>query len=269
MSNLGKLVIFEGPDMCGKTTQLKYLKNLLEANGKSVATFKYPLVDSKYGRNIYKLFGNKKISVAERDCEIMRLEVLDKLDSVSAIVKAMKKNDYVLLDRYVLSQIIYDTARYRLYVESESIFLDDINYMHRIISNNANCIIDNLIYAIITETHKYCARSTRKIDIDKDIITVIFNSSNTVREAVEIYGRDRDDVDKNDRLQFDTSNIYDTCCDGYLPKSYNIGRFVSIDTDKIVFDNVEPQSKEITPSVYERLAVASKLIPNKIYDAIK
>lgn len=266
MSNLGKLVIFEGSDMCGKTTQLNYLKNLLKSNGKSVATFKYPL-DSKYGRNIYKLFGNKKISVAERNYKLMQLEVLDKLDSISVIVEAMKKNDYVLLDRYVLSQIIYDTARYRLYVKSESVFLDDIDYMNRIISNNARYIIDSLIYAIMTETNEYNPRSTRKFDVNKDIITVVFKKSNIIREAVKIYGRDKDVVDDDEQLQIDISNLYNICCDGHFPYSYNIGKSVSIDTDELV--SLYESEDNTTLSLFEKLSVASRLIPNKIYNAIK
>jgi dTMP kinase len=97
MEKAGKLVVFEGIDGCGKETQIALLKEKLGA-----IVFKYPT------RNNKKLndYLEKKLSIAPK--ELFHLFLSDIKEDQKNLVEALKKNKYVILDRYAFSTIAYE-----------------------------------------------------------------------------------------------------------------------------------------------------------------
>ena len=104
----GFLVVFEGIDGSGKTTQAKLLYEHLIKKGLTVVLSKEP-TDSIYGQKI------KKLAQGERDLtkplDEYRLFVNDRKIHVENLIKpALQQKKIVILDRYYFSTIAYQGA---------------------------------------------------------------------------------------------------------------------------------------------------------------
>ncbi len=108
-STYGKLIVFEGIDGTGKSTQIKGLADYLTGHGYSVTLLREP-TDGPHGRRIRQLAtaGLDGIS-AEEECELFRL---DRVEDVARNIRpALERGDIVLLDRYYFSTMAYQGAR--------------------------------------------------------------------------------------------------------------------------------------------------------------
>ncbi|MEM3405696.1 MAG: dTMP kinase [Candidatus Pacearchaeota archaeon] len=105
----GKFIVFEGIDGCGKTTELLLLS-------------KYIFSKNKYNniiltREPYKLLKirellNKIKSPYEKEKILIKLFIEDRKIHIKEIIKpALKRNFYVLSDRYKYSTIAYQAAQ--------------------------------------------------------------------------------------------------------------------------------------------------------------
>lgn len=103
----GLLIVFEGTDGTGKSTQLQLLhKALLDRDYKVIAT-REP-TEGKYGLEIRQLYKNRKKYSNEEELELFladRREHVDKL-----ITPALNRGEIVLCDRYFLSTAAYQGA---------------------------------------------------------------------------------------------------------------------------------------------------------------
>lgn len=138
------LVIFEGPDMSGKTTTMNGVKEYLLQNiagrnsnlwcGKS-PTFKFPVYDSVLGSSILthlkyfkprivqeKFLGIEYESEKENIDRIMKsiidfssMQCVNKAANLSSLLDLFSYDDIVLCDRAFLSQYIYDIAWLKFY----------------------------------------------------------------------------------------------------------------------------------------------------------
>ena len=103
----GILVVFDGIDGAGKTTQVDLLADTLRNAGVAVTTSKEP-TDGKWGKVIREsaLVGRMPI---EQELEYF---ILDRQDHLDSLVKpALEAGDVVILDRYYYSTICYQGAR--------------------------------------------------------------------------------------------------------------------------------------------------------------
>jgi dTMP kinase len=94
---MGKLVAIEGIDGCGKNTQIELLKDQLGA-----VIFKYPTRNNKTLNDYLE----KRVSIEPK--ELFMLFLSDIKNDQKNIADALKKNKYVLLDRYIFSTIAYE-----------------------------------------------------------------------------------------------------------------------------------------------------------------
>jgi dTMP kinase len=109
MSNkIGKLIAIEGIDGVGKATQAKLLAENMTKLGFKVFLSGYPQYQSKTGKAIaaYLNGETKELSVSA----ISYLYTADRMAHKEVIEQALLENDYVVLDRYVLSNILYQQA---------------------------------------------------------------------------------------------------------------------------------------------------------------
>lgn len=105
------IVGVEGLDGAGKTVQADRLRGALEARGKRVLAIDFPRYGGFFGREIGALLaGGKGASALELDEKSMclwfaldRWKTLDGLD--------LEAYDYVVFNRYTLSNVVYQTAR--------------------------------------------------------------------------------------------------------------------------------------------------------------
>lgn len=103
----GALIVFEGIDGTGKSTQLQLLATYLQHQGYQVVTTREP-TDGQYGRKIRELFINR-VSVSQQ--EELELFICDRKEHVSSFIQPhLAQKKVILCDRYYLSTIAYQGA---------------------------------------------------------------------------------------------------------------------------------------------------------------
>lgn len=112
------LIIIEGVDCSGKETQSKLLEEKLIKDGKKVARFSYPFYNSPTGRIIGRQYlGKDNNSYFEEGASNVDPYVAslyfaaDRKYNAAIIDKALKENDYVILDRYVYSNMAHQGCK--------------------------------------------------------------------------------------------------------------------------------------------------------------
>ena len=104
----GKLIVFEGIDGTGKSTQLALLASYLKSQRFSVIMTKEP-TDGPIGQQIRQLYTNRK---AFSDDEELALFIADRREHVAqCILPALEAGKIVLCDRYFLSTMAYQGAK--------------------------------------------------------------------------------------------------------------------------------------------------------------
>ena len=101
----GRLIVFEGIDGSGKTTQAKLLYDALKKRGFSVLLSREP-TDGKYGRRIKALAKGKRTDISP--LEEYELFINDRMEHVREFIKpSLSQGHIVILDRYYFSTIAY------------------------------------------------------------------------------------------------------------------------------------------------------------------
>ncbi|MDP0489453.1 MAG: dTMP kinase [Verrucomicrobiota bacterium JB023] len=103
----GRLVVFEGIDGTGKSTQVRLLAERLEAEGRSVTLSREP-TDGPFGQKLRQSMVEGRLS---RD-EELRLFEDDRRHHVETLIKpTLARGGVVILDRYYFSTMAYQGAR--------------------------------------------------------------------------------------------------------------------------------------------------------------
>lgn len=103
----GKLIVFEGIDGTGKSTQIQLLAKMLQAQGTEVVCSFEP-TRGPWGMRVREAaIANERLSMEEEiDCLLQ-----DRREHVKQLIKpALERGAWVLLDRYYLSMMAYQGA---------------------------------------------------------------------------------------------------------------------------------------------------------------
>ncbi|WP_411846557.1 dTMP kinase [Roseibacillus persicicus] len=101
------LIVFEGIDGTGKSTQVRLLAEALEARGLSVVTSREP-TDGPFGKKLRESMIEGRLSPEEE----LQLFYDDRRDHVEhLILPALEAGKVVILDRYYFSTMAYQGAR--------------------------------------------------------------------------------------------------------------------------------------------------------------
>jgi len=104
----GRLIVFEGIDGAGKSTQVRMLKRKLRARGRDVAAFREPS-RSRFGRT---LRAKAKEAGSLTPAEELDLFIKDRRENVARNIRpALRDGRVVLLDRYYFSTMAYQGAK--------------------------------------------------------------------------------------------------------------------------------------------------------------
>jgi len=103
----GLLIVFEGTDGTGKSTQTRLLAADLEERGYAVVSTFEPS-NGVYGKQIRALFTNRKKISREEELDLFLADRKDHVDSL--IAPSLKSGKIILCDRYYLSTIAYQGA---------------------------------------------------------------------------------------------------------------------------------------------------------------
>lgn len=107
------LIVLEGLDGAGKSTQVKLLKEFLVNKGVNLRYLHFPRYDAPlYGDLIGKYLRGDFGSIEQVHPQIVALLfALDRMDAAATIKEWLAAGDCVLLDRYVYSNIAYQCAK--------------------------------------------------------------------------------------------------------------------------------------------------------------
>ena len=107
------LIVLEGLDGAGKSTQVKLLKEYLTGKGVNLRYLHFPRYDAPlYGDLIGKYLRGDLGSIEQVHPQIVALLfALDRMDAAATIKEWLAAGDCVLLDRYVYSNIAYQCAK--------------------------------------------------------------------------------------------------------------------------------------------------------------
>jgi dTMP kinase len=103
----GLLVCIEGIDGSGKKTQSSLLFSRLKKAGQKVSLYAYPDYKSAYGK-IIKNYLNRNVGLSVM--ELCLLMVADMSKDAKDVQKKINEGEVVIMDRYFLSTIAYQTA---------------------------------------------------------------------------------------------------------------------------------------------------------------
>jgi len=103
----GRLIVFEGIDGAGKSTQVKLFREYIK--GQREALFLREPTDGPWGRKIRSLLEEGKPDLSAE--EALHLFTMDRRDNVeNHILPALQKKKLVVVDRYYFSSIAYQGA---------------------------------------------------------------------------------------------------------------------------------------------------------------
>jgi dTMP kinase len=113
MNSRGKLIVLEGSDAAGKTTQLGLLKAYLEAINLPVKTIEFPrYTDSFYGKMIGSfLKGEYGDLESVNPYLISVIYALDRAGSKEQLENWLKSGSIVISDRYATSNMAHQAGR--------------------------------------------------------------------------------------------------------------------------------------------------------------
>ena len=99
-----KLIVFEGIDGSGKSTQIKLLQNYLKNSNQDFFIHKYPTAKAKK----IKDFINFKLELSEDEAFF---EYIQDIASEQKIIEKELENAFVICDRYVISTLAYQSIQ--------------------------------------------------------------------------------------------------------------------------------------------------------------
>ena len=105
------LLAIEGADGAGKATAAAALARVLAAAGKRVAIVSFPRYRDTVGGHVLGDFLAGRLPHALAPREVAVLYALDRFESRGAIAAAAAANDVVVFDRYIASNVAYQSAK--------------------------------------------------------------------------------------------------------------------------------------------------------------
>lgn len=115
MRSPGKLIVLEGVDASGKTTQITQLLSWLTLRGLSISLFDFPRINGPGFGEIIARFLRGEFGPVESVSPFLIGAVFaaDRLSAKSDINAALNSRDAVIVDRYVYSNIAFQCAKVR------------------------------------------------------------------------------------------------------------------------------------------------------------
>ncbi len=103
----GLLIVFEGIDGTGKSTQISLLEGFLEKQGFQVTTTREP-TQGRFGQRIRELYQDRQAATPEQELELFLSDRREHVETL--IIPSLEEGRIVLCDRYYLSTAAYQGA---------------------------------------------------------------------------------------------------------------------------------------------------------------
>ena len=194
----GILIVFEGIDGSGKSTQIQILRNILDDKGLDVVVFREPS-QGPWGQKIKEKAAFPDSLSPEEELELF---VNDRKDNVQKNLRpALAKNKIVLLDRYYFSTMAYQGAKgldvekirimnEKFAIRPDLVFILDVDAgraLHRIQDRkNKDLLFERLDYLVEVrkEYRRFEGENIFHIDSEKTPEEISKNISSVVFEYI-------------------------------------------------------------------------------------
>ncbi len=103
-----RLIAIEGIDQAGKRTQTGLLGRSLRREGFKVSALSFPIYSTSSGRMIRSFLSGRAKSSPNL---LHMLYSMNRWENLETITSALKKNDFVICNRYTASNLAYGEAR--------------------------------------------------------------------------------------------------------------------------------------------------------------
>ena len=127
-----KIIALEGNDGSGKSTQIKHITTYLKSIGKTYKHVHFPAYGDNYFSSVIEMFLRGNLGpVGEVDpLFLANMYALDRYKMKPRLAKFMDQYDYVLLDRYVFSNMAFQAAKYNSDGERQGIirWIEDFEF---------------------------------------------------------------------------------------------------------------------------------------------
>lgn len=112
----GKLLVIEGTDGAGKSSQVKLITEFFSNNNLKVKQFHFPTYTHNEAGSVITSFlqGNFGKSSDVNPYFIANIYALDRFLFLPELNKMLEENDIVILDRYVFSNAAYQSAKFEI-----------------------------------------------------------------------------------------------------------------------------------------------------------
>lgn len=180
-SKIGKFIVIEGPDGCGKSTQVKLLAEKLKSAGENVYVTKEPSegIIGKFIRSEF-LSGKEEIDVNT----LGMLFAADRLNHINnkkdGILEKLNSGIHVISDRYYHSSFVYDG--YNTSIE----FIESIN------STALNLLKPDLSILLLTDVNDSMNRVSDRLKenkSNKEIYDIYQYQQNALKRYVSLFER--------------------------------------------------------------------------------
>ena len=117
------LIVLEGLDGAGKSTQVKLLKEYIQSKGKQLRYLHFPRFDAPvYGDLIAKFLRGDFGAINQVHPQLVALLFAeDRREASNQIREWLNNGDFVLLDRYVYSNIAYQCSKLKNKEEAQAL----------------------------------------------------------------------------------------------------------------------------------------------------
>ncbi|MGQ9801918.1 MAG: dTMP kinase [Candidatus Saccharicenans sp.] len=167
----GLLLVMEGIDGSGKSTQVELLARRLRRRGLQVVTLREP-TQGKWGRKIREL---SKTSGSVKPEEELELFIRDRRENVAKNIRpALEAGQTVILDRYYYSTLAYQGAR--------GLSLEEIRRRHQKFA-----VVPDLVFILDVPVSTGLRRIT-----DRQIIYSLFEEKDYLKKVRKIFLSFRD-----------------------------------------------------------------------------
>ena len=106
------LIVIEGLDGSGKTTQINKLNEYLLSCGRNCRLLHFPRTEGIYGELIARFLRGELGAIEQVNPYLVAMMYAgDRLDFKTELEHRLRENDVILLDRYVYSNVAYQCAK--------------------------------------------------------------------------------------------------------------------------------------------------------------
>lgn len=188
----GKLIVFEGTDCSGKTTQISKIIKTLNREGKEVVMFDFPDYTTPTGRIVKRYLAGEFGPADNVDANIASIfYALDRFFQKPLIEKALGEGKVVILDRYVESNMGHQGGKIRDREKRKDFFewLDELEYKNFSLPKPDLVVFLYMPLQVARELKRGrdSEQTERVIDGHEDNINHLRNAEESYLQLVEVY----------------------------------------------------------------------------------